>query len=324
MTFAVKGKAFRPYSIPKNDFISYVFDNNYYICQYKQVKQKDMNYYELTFTYDSPIEISIINDVLAAELGEIGFESFTENENGLSGYISDQLYNVKSLQEKLAAFPLENVEIHYTESLVESKDWNEEWEKNYFKPIRIGKDCIIRASFHEHEPGYTYNIIIDPKMAFGTGNHETTYLMISEMLKLDLAGKELLDMGCGTAVLAILARMKGAGRVVAIDIDEWAYNNALENIRLNNTDDIQVALGGAEQIASAGQFDIVFANINRNILLNDIRHYNDYMKPGAQLFMSGFYVQDIPTIEEECKRNRLTLLSHTEKNNWVAVKVQKP
>ena len=127
MTFAVKEKDFRPYSIPKNDFISYVFDNNYYICQYKQVKQKDMNYYELTFTYDSPIETSIINDVLAAELGEIGFESFTENENGLLGYISDQLYNVKSLQEKLAAFPLENVEIHYTESLVESKDWNEEW-----------------------------------------------------------------------------------------------------------------------------------------------------------------------------------------------------
>lgn len=283
-----------------------------------------MNYYELAFTYASTIETSIINDVLAAELGEIGFESFTENENGLSGYISDQLYNVKSLQEKLAAFPLENVEIRYTESLVESKDWNEEWEKNYFKPIRIGKDCIIRASFHEHEPGYTYNIIIDPKMAFGTGNHETTYLMISEMLKLDLTGKELLDMGCGTAVLAILARMKGAGRVVAIDIDEWAYNNALENIRLNNTDDIQVALGGAEQIATAGQFDIVFANINRNILLNDIRHYNGCMKSGALLFMSGFYTQDIPAIEEECKRNGLTLLSYTEKNNWVAVKVQKP
>lgn len=128
-----------------------------------------MNYYELTFTYTSPVETSIINDVLAAELGEIGFESFAENENGLQGYISDQLYNVKGLQDKLAEFPLENVDIHFTETLVESKDWNEEWEKNYFKPIRIGKDCIIRASFHEHEPGYAYNIIIDPKMAFGTG-----------------------------------------------------------------------------------------------------------------------------------------------------------
>ena len=166
-----------------------------------------MNYYELTFTYTSPIETAIINDELAAELGEIGFESFAENENGLQGYISDQLYNVKGLQDKLAEFPLENVDIHFTETLVESKDWNEEWEKNYFKPIRIGKDCIIRASFHEHELGYAYNIIIDPKMAFGTGNHETTFLMLSEMLKLDLIGKELLDMGCGPAVLAILARM---------------------------------------------------------------------------------------------------------------------
>lgn len=282
-----------------------------------------MNYYELTFTYVSPIEASILNDVLAAELGEIGFESFTENENGLQGYISDTIYNVEVLKEKLASFPLENVEIRYTESLVESKDWNEEWEKNYFKPIRIDKDCIIRASFHEDEPGYAYTIIIDPKMAFGTGNHETTYLMISEMLKLDLNGKELLDMGCGTAVLAILARMKGAARVVAIDIDQWAYDNALENIRLNHTDEIQVALGGAEQIPATGQFDLVFANINRNILLADIRHYNACMKPGALLYMSGFYVQDIPAIEEECNRNGLTLLSHTEKNNWVAVKVQK-
>ena len=279
-----------------------------------------MNYYELTFTYTSPIETSIINDVLAAELGEIGFESFTENENGLQGYISDQLYNVKGLQDKLAVFPLENVEIHFTESLVESKDWNEEWEKNYFKPIRIGKDCVIRASFHEYEPGYTYNIIIDPKMAFGTGNHETTFLMISEMLKLDLTGKELLDMGCGTAVLAILARMKGAGRVVAIDIDEWAYNNALENIRLNHTEDIQVALGGAEKIKEFGLFDIVFANINRNILLNDICQYTNSMKPGSILFMSGFYVDDIPLIQAEAERNGLQFVHHQEKNRWAAVK----
>lgn len=282
-----------------------------------------MNYYELSFTYTSPVEVSIINDILASELGEIGFESFTEDENGLQGYISDQLYNVKDLQDKLATFPLDNVEIHYTESLVESKDWNEEWEKNYFKPIRIGHDCIIRASFHEPEPGYTYTIIIDPKMAFGTGNHETTYLMISEMLKLDLKGKELLDMGCGTAVLAILADMKGAKRVVGIDIDEWAYNNALENTRLNHTTDIQIALGGAEQIPAFGTFDIVFANINRNILLNDIRSYSSCLKSGGLLYMSGFYKDDIPSIEAECNKNQLTLLSYTEKNNWVAVKTQK-
>lgn len=282
-----------------------------------------MNYYEVSFSYTSPIETTIINDILAAELGEIGFESFTDNESGLQGYISDQAFDKETLTHKLSAFPLENVSIHYTEKLIESQDWNEEWEKNYFKPIRIENDCIIRASFHKPEPGYKYNIIIDPKMAFGTGNHETTYLMICEMLNLDLQGKELLDMGCGTAVLAILARMKGANRVVAIDIDEWAYNNALENIRLNNTPDIKVDLGGAEQIQTSGSFDIVFANINRNILLKDIHQYAACMKSGALLYMSGFYMEDIPAIEKECLRNNLTLLSHTEKNNWVAVKVLK-
>lgn len=282
-----------------------------------------MNYYEVSFSYTSSIEIAIINDILAAELGEIGFESFTDNESGLLGYISDQAFDKEALTRKLSAFPLDNVSIHHIEKLIESQDWNEEWEKNYFKPIRIENDCIIRASFHEPELGYKYNIIIDPKMAFGTGNHETTYLMICEMLNLDVQGKELLDMGCGTAVLAILARMKGANRVVAIDIDEWAYNNALENIRLNNTPDIQVDLGGAEQIEPSGSFDIVFANINRNILLKDIHQYAACMKSGALLYMSGFYTEDIPSIEKECLRNNLTLLSHTEKNNWVAVKVQK-
>ena len=281
-----------------------------------------MNYYELIFTYDSTIEIEIINDILAAELGEIGFESFTTSEEGLQGYISETLYNEEILKEQLARFPLEGVSIHYTVQLVESKDWNEEGEKNYFQPIHIGNECIIRASFHKTEPNYTYDIIIDPKMAFGTGNHETTYLMINEMLQLDLSGKELLDMGCGTAVLAILAYMKGAKRVAAIDIDEWAYNNAQENMRLNNANDIQLALGGAEQIPNFGSFDIVFANINRNILLNDIRHYKRCMKPGALLFMSGFYTEDIPAIEAECQRNGIKLLSYAEKNNWVAVKCQ--
>lgn len=283
-----------------------------------------MNYYELKFTFESPVEVTILSDILASELGEIGFESFTECEDGLLAYISDQLYNVKAVQDKLNEFPLENVTIRYTEKLIESKDWNEEWEKNYFKPIRIGNDCIIRASFHETEPGYTYNIVIDPKMAFGTGNHETTYLMINEMLELDLEGKDLLDMGCGTAVLAILAKMKKAHKVVGIDIDEWAYNNALENIRLNNTADIEIVLGGAEQILPYAPFDIVFANINRNILLNDIKHYSQCMKPRALLFMSGFYTQDIPAIENECKANGLNFISYKEKNNWVAVKVQKP
>ncbi|MDL2277031.1 50S ribosomal protein L11 methyltransferase [Parabacteroides sp. OttesenSCG-928-G07] len=282
-----------------------------------------MNYYELSFRYISSIENSVINDVLAAELGDIGFESFTEAENGMLAYVPEKMYDPATLDAKLTAFPLPDVTIQYTAELIPGKDWNEEWEKHYFKPIRIGKECLIRASFHEEEPDFTYTILIDPKMAFGTGNHETTYLMISELLQLDLAGKEVLDMGCGTAVLAILASLKGAKRVVGIDIDEWAYRNALENISLNHTEDIEIVLGGAEKIASFAPFDIVFANINRNILLNDISCYAASMNPGGQLFLSGFYREDIPAIEAECNRNGLTVIDFTEKNNWVAVKTQK-
>ncbi|MDR1201053.1 MAG: 50S ribosomal protein L11 methyltransferase [Tannerellaceae bacterium] len=281
-----------------------------------------MNYYELIFTYDSTIETAIVNDILAWELGEIGFESFTETENGLSAYIREAFYNQTILEDTIASFPLENVTIRYTKNYMESKDWNDVWEKNYFQPISIGKECIIHASFHKVEPGYMYDIVIDPKMAFGTGNHETTYLMINEILPLDLKGKEVLDVGCGTAVLAILAAKKKAKRVVAVDIDEWAYRNALDNIRINQTADIEVIAGGAEQIPRLGKFDVILANINRNILLNDIKVYVPCMKKEACLFMSGFYKEDIPLIEDECKRNGLSIVSCSEKNNWVAIKTQ--
>lgn len=281
-----------------------------------------MKYLEFTFRTVPCTEI--VNDVLSGVLGEAGFESFVEQTDGITAYIQKDLYSETVLKEALADFPLPDTQIAYSYVEAEDKDWNEEWEKNYFKPIRIGQECIIRASFHPEEPGYTYNIIIDPKMAFGTGNHATTFLMIQEMLQLDLQRKELLDMGCGTAVLAILAKLRGAERVVAIDIDEWAYNNALENIRLNHTEDIQVALGGAEQITRFGQFDFVFANINRNILLNDICQYVHCMKPGASLFMSGFYQEDIPVIQAECEKNGLRFDSFREKDNWIAVKVSKP
>ena len=280
-----------------------------------------MNYYELSFTCVSPIPVEVIQDVLAAELGEIGFESFTQDEEVLRGYIPESLYDPVALDKKIGEFPLPNTQIQYTSRWLEGEDWNEVWERNYFKPIRIGKDCLIRASFHKAEPGYRYNITIDPKMAFGTGNHETTYLMITELLKLDLVGKEFLDMGCGTAVLAILARMKGAGRVVAIDIDEWAYNNALENIQRNQVEDIQVALGGAGRIMEFGTFDFIFANINRNVLLDDMSRYAASLNSGGRLYMSGFYEEDIPVIQAECVKNGLSLDGFTERNHWVAVRV---
>ena len=282
-----------------------------------------MNYREIIFRYDTEIDREIISDILATELGNIGFESFIIDEQGLMAYIQENLFRQETLDDCLTNFPLPNIAIHYTVNYIAGQNWNEEWEKHYFQPIHIGKECIIRASFHPEEPGFQYEIVIDPKMAFGTGNHATTYLMIREMLKLDLNGKELLDMGCGTAVLAILAAKKGANRVVAIDIDEWAYDNALENCQLNHTENIEVVLGGAEKIADFGVFDYIFANINRNILLSDIRRYVPALKKNGNLFMSGFYEDDIPAIRRECEINNLIISGFTEQNNWVAVRAEK-
>ena len=280
-----------------------------------------MTYYEFDFTYDTSLDIEIVNDVLAAELGEIGFESFTSDEKGLQGFIPATLYNIAHVEEKLAAFPLEGTTIHYSARPVEDKDWNEEWEKNYFQPIHIGNECQIIASFHPEKPGFRHNILIDPKMAFGTGNHETTYLMIQAMLASDLKGQEVLDMGCGTAVLAILAHQQGAKRIVAIDIDEWAYNNALENIHLNQAEEIQVLLGGAERIAATGTYDTILANINRNILLHDIHHYAQALKEGGQLIMSGFYEEDCPMLEAECRQWGLEPIDRASRNKWTRMRV---
>jgi ribosomal protein L11 methyltransferase len=281
-----------------------------------------MDYYELIFTYESTVAAEIVNDVLASELGDIGFESFTETENRMGAYIRMDAYNQTLLDATIASFPIGDITIRYTKNQIESKDWNEEWEKNYFQPIAIGRECIIHASFHLVAPKYKYDIIIDPKMAFGTGNHETTWLMLNELLPLDLKGKEVLDMGCGTAVLAILAAKKKAKRVVAIDIDDWACRNARDNIQINRTTAIKVIEGGAGQIPVSGKFDVVLANINRNILLEDMKAYASCMKKEAYLFMSGFYKEDIPIIEEACERNGLSVISHREKNNWVAIKTQ--
>lgn len=282
-----------------------------------------MDYYELTFTYDSLLDKEMLSDVLANRLGSIGFDSFIKNEEGLQAYIPEKMFNENRLAGKIRRFPIKGAKIRYTKQVIADKDWNEEWEKNYFEPVNIEGECLVRASFHKSKPGFRYNIVIDPKMAFGTGNHETTFLMIRELLRLNVEGKAVLDMGCGTAVLAILAKMKKASKIVGIDIDEWAYNNALENIRLNRAKNIKILLGGAEQIRSYKPFDVVFANINRNILLSDISTYAESMKPGADLFLSGFYAQDVPAIEAECKRSGFNILYYTEKNSWAAVRAQK-
>lgn len=182
---------------------------------------------------------------------------------------------------------------------------------------------MIHSTFHTDVPKAEYDIVINPQMAFGTGHHETTSLIIGELLDSELQGKSLLDMGCGTSILAILARMRGAAPCTAIDIDEWCVRNSIENIELNQVTDITVEQGDAAALADKGPFDIVIANINRNILLNDMKQYVACMHPGSELYMSGFYVDDIPVIREEAERNGLSFVHYKEKNRWAAVKLQK-
>ena len=278
-----------------------------------------MDYLEFLFFYDT--QNSFIGDLLAAELAEIGFESFLEDEQGLKAYIPVEKWNEEALKEKLASFPFASG-ITCSQTYVKGQNWNEEWEKNYFQPIIIGGDCVIHSTFHKNIPDVKYDIVIDPKMSFGTGHHETTSLMLEEILKVDLEGKSLLDMGCGTAVLAILAAKRGANPVLAIDIEEWAYNNSLENIAMNNEPQIEVRWGGAE-LLKGKFFDVILANINRNILLEDMHRYAACMKPGSRLYMSGFYKEDISVIDEEAQKHGLKQLSFNEKNRWVVVRYQK-
>jgi ribosomal protein L11 methyltransferase len=278
-----------------------------------------MNYIEVNF-FIEPYE-EYISDVLAEELGQIGFESFVPTEESLAAYIAESQFDEAKIKNILNDFPFE-ASIDYKVTQIESKNWNEEWEKNFFQPIVIGTDCVIHSSFHKDVPSARYDIVIDPKMAFGTGHHETTSLVIGELLKMDLDGKTLLDMGCGTAVLAILAAMRGAKDIVAIDIDTWCTENSIENIAVNNIEGIDVKLGGAELLTGL-HFDIVLANINRNILLADMEQYANCLSTGGELYMSGFYKEDIPLIEAEANRNGLKLIDFKEKNNWVVVKTVK-
>ncbi|MGL4780744.1 MAG: 50S ribosomal protein L11 methyltransferase [Bacteroidales bacterium] len=279
-----------------------------------------MNYLEFQFSISPNNEINA--DVLSAMLGEIGFESFVSTDNGIDAYIQTSLYDENNIKEVIENFPME-ASIAFTSNEVIAQNWNEEWEKHYFQPIIIDQKCVIHSSFHKDIPQTEYDILIDPKMSFGTGHHETTSLMLTFLLEEDLQGKSFLDMGCGTAVLAILASKKGANPITAIDIDEWATDNANENIRLNDTANIKILLGDAALLQNENNFDVIFANINRNILLNDMHNYVAKLNDNGHLFMSGFYKQDIPVIEEEANRLGLKLVDFKERNNWVSVKFAK-
>jgi ribosomal protein L11 methyltransferase len=288
-----------------------------------------MKHYECIFSYlfeksdDNNAEMfEIVSDVLAAEMGEIGFDSFMYVDGELSGFVPEDLFDPELVKKKLEEFPLDGVRISFIPIMTEELNWNEEWERNYFRPVVIGSDCIVHATFHNVDPGYRYDIIVDPKMSFGTGNHETTHLMLYRMIEMDLSAKSVLDMGCGTGVLAILAAMKGAENVQAVDIDEWAYRNAVENAALNKVS-IDVRLGDAGIIPDSPVFDVLLANINRNILLADIKSYAAAMKSGGIFLASGFYTEDVPAIVNECAAAGLVFVDRSEKNNWAMVEARK-
>ena len=255
-------------------------------------------------------------EILMAELGEMPFESFEETENGLSAYIQKQLWTEDVLND-IQILGSDEFTITYTIEEIEQVNWNEEWEKN-FEPIDVDNTCRVRAPFHE-KTDVQYDIVIEPKMSFGTGHHETTFMVIQHLLETDVQNKKTLDMGCGTAILAILAEMKGAQPIDAIDIDNWCYQNSIENAERNNCKHITVYEGDAALLASK-KYEVIIANINRNILLNDMQQYVDCLEPNGTLLLSGFYEEDIPFIDASCTEKGLTFIKKHQKNNWVALK----
>ncbi|WP_262420349.1 50S ribosomal protein L11 methyltransferase [Flagellimonas meishanensis] len=272
-----------------------------------------MIYIEYSFTIEPPQPAT---DILIAELGEVGFESFVETETGLLAYIQERDWK-ETILNNISILDHPDIDFAWSHTKIQQQNWNAEWEKN-FRPIKVGSRCMVRAPFHPTED-IEYDIVIEPKMSFGTGHHETTHMMLQHILDTDFAGKSVLDMGCGTGVLAILAKMKGATSVHAIDVDEWCFLNTQENIERNGCNDIVVAIGDKKVLAGKN-YDVILANINRNILLEDIPTYAQSLNPGGILFLSGFYLEDLDAISSKCATCGLEYEKKLEKNNWVSAK----
>lgn len=271
-----------------------------------------MNYIEVKIPKPADEDFS---DLLISGLSDIGFESFAEEEKFLQAYIPEKDYSEQTLVEMDYIKPIFDREVIVT--VIPDQNWNAVWESNY-PPVKIAGKCFIRAPFHEADPDTAYDIVLKPKMAFGTAHHETTAMMIELLLNENIEGKRVLDMGCGTAVLAILAAKKGATGIVAIDNDEWAYRNAIENIALNEVEFIRVEQGDASSLKELVNFDLILANINKNILLNDMEAYGEAMNKGGKIMFSGFYLNDLDDIKNAAKPNGMNFVSHISRNNWVA------
>ncbi len=265
----------------------------------------------------SPVQPA--TEILIAELGAIGFESFVENDNGVTAYMQKQDWNTAILED-VWILNSDEFTIDYNHQEVVQTNWNAEWEKN-FNSIQVDNKVSVRAPFHEN-PNLDFDIVIEPKMSFGTGHHETTHMMIQQLLEMDVSNKSVLDMGCGTGILAIFAEMKGAKPIDAIDIDTWCYENSLENVDRNHCEHISVFEGDAS-LLSGKSYDIIIANINRNILLQDMDAYMESLNENGQILFSGFYKEDIPILDEKVISYGLQLVKTFERNNWISLRYQK-
>ena len=276
-----------------------------------------MNYIGLHFKRTGgTLDVQVAREILVAELGALGFESFSETPEGLSAFIQAGQWKDGMLEE-VQILGSDEVDFEVRREEIEQVNWNEEWEKN-FEPIQVKGQVSIRAPFHK-DPQLKYDIVIEPKMSFGTGHHETTHLMIEYLLELELDGKSVLDMGCGAGILAIFSEIKGASAVDAIDIDHWCYENSIENVSRNGCSKIHVFEGDAS-LLSGKRYDLIIANINRNILLNDMSSYVKSLKDDGVLLLSGFYHSDVKRINALAESLGLRKTGEKTKNGWVGLK----
>jgi ribosomal protein L11 methyltransferase len=275
-----------------------------------------MNYYELLFTVMSGEDYH--RDLLIDELAGLGFDTFEETDLGFKAYIPSENFDKGEVDERLSYYN-DMVSFSYEVNLIPQKNWNEVWESN-FKPITVADQVYVRATFHEAKAGYPHEIVIDPKMAFGTGHHDTTCLMMSSMLETQLVDKSVLDMGCGTGILAILAGKLGASKLTAIDYDMLCYKSTVENTALNHIKDVHIICGSKEDIPDE-EFDVILANINRNILTDQLPRYSEVLRAGGELYLSGFYeTPDLEIIKQEAAKSGFNYISHKTSNHWVAAK----
>lgn len=278
-----------------------------------------MEYIELSIKIES--EVKDITEIISAELAELGFESFQEEEGGLNAYIPSTNFNFDEVKELYIFHNKYLGEFELSHTLYKDKNWNEYWEKN-FQPVLVENQLLIRAPFYEKNNSVKHEIILEPKMSFGTGHHATTYLVLQEMMNIEMEGKEVLDIGCGTGILSIFAHQLNASRIVALDNNEWAYKNALENFQNNGTERVETILGDINSIKE-GKFDIILANINRNVILAEIEKYTALLKKGGTILLSGILKINRPEIEEAAEMCYLSKLGWNRMNGWVVLDYKK-